>query len=205
MSSRRDDLVETALRLFYANGFNATGIDRILAESGVAKMTLYKHFRSKDDLILAALELRDTQFREWLFGRMDAADAFWAALEKVLARDPARTSISGFSELGLVELTRKRTTESLAQRMGRPCPVCEGRGQVRNEATLCAEILRDLTRTSRQFEASGLLVLAHPDIVDRMVDEQAGILADLETRLGCSIRFQQEPDFGISQYDVVLV
>ncbi|SLN34434.1 HTH-type transcriptional regulator YjdC [Roseivivax jejudonensis] len=75
MSSRRDDLVETALRLFYANGFNATGIDRILAESGVAKMTLYKHFRSKDDLILAALELRDTQFREWLFGRMDAASS----------------------------------------------------------------------------------------------------------------------------------
>lgn len=73
MTSRRDHLIDTALRLFYENGFTATGIDRILAESGVAKMTLYKHFRSKDALILAALERRDTQFRAWLFGHMEKA------------------------------------------------------------------------------------------------------------------------------------
>ncbi|MDF2235080.1 TetR/AcrR family transcriptional regulator [Albimonas sp. CAU 1670] len=73
MKSRRDDLIETALRLFYAGGFNATGIDRILAESGVAKMTLYKHFRSKDELILAVLERRDEQFRDWLMTRSEAA------------------------------------------------------------------------------------------------------------------------------------
>jgi len=73
VKSRRDDLVETALRLFYIHGFNATGIDRILAESGVAKMTLYKHFRSKDELILAALQLRDERFRNWLMGEMEKA------------------------------------------------------------------------------------------------------------------------------------
>lgn len=73
MPSRRDDLVDTALRLFYTHGFNATGIDRILAESGVAKMTLYKYFRSKDELILAALQLRDERFRNWLMGEMEAA------------------------------------------------------------------------------------------------------------------------------------
>ncbi len=64
--SRRDQLVETALDLFYRNGFHATGIDRVLAASGVAKMTLYKHFRSKDELILATLRLRDERFRHWL-------------------------------------------------------------------------------------------------------------------------------------------
>jgi AcrR family transcriptional regulator len=64
-SARKDHLVETALRLFYENGFHATGIDTILAESGVAKMTLYKHFKSKDDLIVAALELRDRRWMEW--------------------------------------------------------------------------------------------------------------------------------------------
>lgn len=64
-TSRRDELIDTALRLFYANGFHATGIDKILAEAGIAKMTLYKHFRSKDELILAALRRRDEQFREW--------------------------------------------------------------------------------------------------------------------------------------------
>lgn len=71
--SRRDDLIDTALRLFYTHGFHATGIDKILAESGVAKMTLYKHFRSKDDLVLAALQRRDEQFRTWLMNAMEQA------------------------------------------------------------------------------------------------------------------------------------
>ena len=73
MKSRRDELIDTALRLFYTNGFNATGIDKILAEAGVAKMTLYKHFRSKDELILAALERRDETFRDWLTSEMENA------------------------------------------------------------------------------------------------------------------------------------
>lgn len=73
MTSRRDHLVDTALRLFYTQGFHATGIDKILAEAGVAKMTLYKHFQSKDDLILAALERRDALFRDWLTGEMERA------------------------------------------------------------------------------------------------------------------------------------
>lgn len=71
MKSRRDHLIDSALKLFYAGGFNATGIDKILAEAGVAKMTLYKHFPSKDDLILAVLERRDEQFRAWLLGEME--------------------------------------------------------------------------------------------------------------------------------------
>lgn len=73
MQSRRDELIDTALRLFYTQGFHATGIDKILAEAGVAKMTLYKHFRSKDELILAALQRRDAQFRAWLTGAMEQA------------------------------------------------------------------------------------------------------------------------------------
>lgn len=75
MKSRRDELVDTALRLFYAQGFHATGIDKVLAEAGVAKMTLYKHFRSKDELILAALHRRDEQFRNWLMGEMERASS----------------------------------------------------------------------------------------------------------------------------------
>ncbi|WP_299818727.1 TetR/AcrR family transcriptional regulator [uncultured Roseibium sp.] len=75
MKSRRDDLIDTALRLFYKGGFNATGIDTILAEAGVAKMTLYKHFPSKDDLILAVLERRDEQFRAWLVAEMEKSGA----------------------------------------------------------------------------------------------------------------------------------
>ncbi|WP_043746153.1 TetR/AcrR family transcriptional regulator [Paramagnetospirillum magneticum] len=70
--SRREDLVEAALRLFLRDGFHATGIAAILDEAGLTKMTLYHHFKSKEELIVAALELRDLRFRDWLFGRMQA-------------------------------------------------------------------------------------------------------------------------------------
>ena len=82
-SSRRDHLVKTALDLFYREGFHSTGIDKILRESGVAKMTLYKHFRSKDDLILAALQERDHQFREWFAKEIDSRAK--SPTEKLLA------------------------------------------------------------------------------------------------------------------------
>jgi AcrR family transcriptional regulator len=64
-SAKRDQLIDTALELFNRDGYRATGIDKILAESGVAKMTLYNHFGSKDELILAALERRDARWRDW--------------------------------------------------------------------------------------------------------------------------------------------
>lgn len=100
MKSRRDELVETALKLFYIHGFNATGIDRILAESGVAKMTLYKHFRSKDELILAALHLRDERFRNWLMSEMERASA--DPVERLLAMfDALETWFRGEAFKGL--------------------------------------------------------------------------------------------------------
>lgn len=89
MQSRRDHLIDTALRLFYTGGFTATGIDKILAEAGVAKMTLYKHFRSKDDLILAVLQRRDEQFRGWLTGEMEKA-----------SKEPEERLLAMFDALG---------------------------------------------------------------------------------------------------------
>lgn len=68
--TKRDELVGKALAIFYAYGFHATGMDRLVEQTGISKTSMYKYFRSKDDLILAALRLRDAQFRDWLFGRM---------------------------------------------------------------------------------------------------------------------------------------
>jgi AcrR family transcriptional regulator len=83
-SNRKQHLLETALKLFYQEGFHSTGIDKILAESGVAKMTLYKHFPSKDDLIRAVLEERDRRFREWFIGLVEEkADSPRERLEAV--------------------------------------------------------------------------------------------------------------------------
>lgn len=74
--TKRDELVRKALGTFYHNGFHSTGMDRLAAESGVSKTSMYKHFRTKDDLILAVLRLRDENFRNWLFRRVDElADA----------------------------------------------------------------------------------------------------------------------------------
>lgn len=71
--SKRGELVQEALRIFYRDGFHATGMDLLSAETGISKTTMFKHFRSKEDLILAVLRLRDEQFRNWLFRRMEQA------------------------------------------------------------------------------------------------------------------------------------
>ncbi len=69
--TKRDELVQKALQVFYQNGFQATGMDKLVAETGISKTSMYKHFRTKEDLILAVLRLRDEQFRNWLYRRME--------------------------------------------------------------------------------------------------------------------------------------
>ncbi len=69
--TKRDELVQKALKVFYQNGFNATGMDKLVAKTGISKTSMYKHFRTKDDLIIAVLRLRDEHFRNWLYRRME--------------------------------------------------------------------------------------------------------------------------------------
>ncbi|MFU8877545.1 MAG: ribonuclease G [Wenzhouxiangellaceae bacterium] len=126
-------------------------------------------------------------------------------LNQALARDPARTTVSGISELGLVEMTRKRTTESLEHRLCEPCPHCNGQGWQKSVETVCAEIFREILRAVRQFETGSLMVLAGPGVVDRMLDEYTGPLAELTERLGTSVRFQAEEQYAQDQFDVVLL
>ncbi len=73
--NKRDELVRKAMQVFYRDGFHATGMDKLVVETGVSKTSMYKHFRTKEELILAVLRLRDESFREWVLGRMsDRAD-----------------------------------------------------------------------------------------------------------------------------------
>ena len=127
------------------------------------------------------------------------------ALERALERDPVKTSITEISPLGLVEMTRKRITESLERRLCVPCPMCEGRGSVKSIETVYLEIFREIMRSSRQFEASKLMVLAAPHVVERILDEQSATVAELEELIGKSIRFQSEDQYSQEQYDVVLL
>ena len=126
-------------------------------------------------------------------------------LEKMLERDHARTTISCVSELGLVEMTRKRTTESLGQTLCEPCSVCEGTGFLKTAETVCYEIMREILRVSRAYDASTYLVMASQSVIDRLLDEESDNVADLETFIGKQIKFQVELMYNQGQYDVVLL
>ena len=126
-------------------------------------------------------------------------------LERALERDPARATISTVSELGLVQMTRKRTRESLERTLCETCSTCQGRGTVKSAETVCYEIFREILREARSYENDTLLVLAAQSVVDRLLDEESGNVADLEEFTGKTIRFQVETMYTQEQYDVVLL
>lgn len=125
------------------------------------------------------------------------------ALEKELKRDPARTQVHDFSPLGLIEMTRKRTRESLGHILCEPCTVCEGRGSVKTVETVCHEITREVQRAARQFEAKAFLVLAAPQVVQRLTEDQPMGLAELEAQLNRPIRTKPEATYHQENFDVV--
>jgi len=127
------------------------------------------------------------------------------ALEKCLARDHAKTHISEVSTLGLVEMTRKRTRESLEHILCEPCPCCGGRGNIKTAETTCYDIFREILREARQFEVEQFLVLASTEVVERLLDEESQNLAELEQFIGKPIRLQAESTYTQEQYDVVLI
>lgn len=126
-------------------------------------------------------------------------------LNQALARDPARSTVSEISSLGLVEMTRKRTTESLEHRLCQPCPHCNGRGWQKSVDTMCSEIFREILRAVRQFDTGQLRVLAAPQVVDKILEEHTRTMAELTELLGTSIRFQPEEQYAQEQFDVVLL
>ncbi|PKF70472.1 ribonuclease G [Pseudomonas fluvialis] len=127
------------------------------------------------------------------------------ALEKQLERDHAKTNIIGITELGLVQMTRKRTRESLTQVLCEFCPSCQGRGLQKTAETICYEIFREILREARAYQAEGYRVLANQAVIDRLLDEESGNVADLEAFIGRPIKFQVESTYSQEHYDVVLL
>jgi ribonuclease G len=127
-----------------------------------------------------------------------------AALQGALAGDRAQSHIAAISGLGLVEMTRKRTRESLEHLLCEPCQSCNGRGYRKSAETVCHEIYREVLRQSRQFRVEQILILAHPEVSERLLDEEAPTLAELEAQVKRPIRLQSETTYGIEQFDVVL-
>jgi len=127
------------------------------------------------------------------------------ALEKHLDRDHSKITVSELTSLGLVQLTRKRTRESLEHILCESCPTCHGRGTIKSKETICYEIFREILREVRQFDAKKLLVVASQPVVEMCLDDESTSVAELESFIDRPISFQIEPLYTQEQYDIVLL
>ena len=132
-------------------------------------------------------------------------DAVLTEFRKALALDRTRVTVNGFTSLGLVEMTRKRTRESLAHILCEPCATCQGRGEVKTAQTVCYEILRETLREARQYNAGEFRILASQKVVDMFLDEESQSLAMLGDFIGKPISLQVETLYTQEQYDIVLM
>lgn len=137
--------------------------------------------------------------------REDHREAVLGEFRKQLLRDRVKTMAGGFSQLGLVEMTRKRTRESLAHMLCEPCPVCAGKGTVRTPRTVAYDILREILREARQFNPREYRVIASPKVIELFLDEESQHLAGLSDFIGKPISLQSETAMGQEQYDIVLL
>jgi ribonuclease G len=146
-------------------------------------------------IILDFIDMEELEHREQVL----------RTLEKAMSSDRARHNICGVSELGLVEMTRKRSRESLGHVLCDPCPACEGKGYTKSIETVCYEIFREILREAKQYETSRFMILASQDVIDRLNDNDSTHVAELEQFIGKAISFQTEFRYGREQFNVVLM
>ncbi|MBS0319592.1 MAG: ribonuclease G [Proteobacteria bacterium] len=135
----------------------------------------------------------------------DHRDAVLGELNRALERDRTRVTVNGFTQLGLVEMTRKRTRESLAHVLCEPCATCQGRGEIKTPQTICYEILREIVREAKQFNPREFRILAAQAVIDMFLDEESQSLAQLGDFIGKTISLQVETVYSQEQYDIVLM
>ncbi|WP_413112671.1 ribonuclease G [Thaumasiovibrio sp. DFM-14] len=127
------------------------------------------------------------------------------ALENALSHDRVKTNINGFTQLGLVEMTRKRTRESIEHVLCGVCPTCNGRGTTKTVESVCYEVLREITRVNRAYDADKFLVYASPAVAEALSDDEYHALAELEVFIGKQVKISAEPLYSQEQFDVVMM
>ena len=146
-------------------------------------------------IIIDFIDMADEEHRE----------AVLQELAKALSFDRTRVTLNGFTSLGLVELTRKRSRESLEHVLCENCPTCQGRGSLKTAQTLCYEIQREIVRESRRYDARGFRIIAAPNVIDMFLDEESQSLAMLIDFIGKPVSLAVETAYTQEQYDIVLV
>jgi ribonuclease G len=127
----------------------------------------------------------------------------YQALEEVFQKDRQKINIFKISELGLVEMTRKRTRENISRILGEPCPYCEGSGLVKSKTTVCYEILRQIERTSSELGGQTILVEAHPEVADLLYEEERAGVEELERKLKKKVMIRGKPGFHQEQFNII--
>jgi ribonuclease G len=172
--------------------------DTIFKTNLEAAQTIARQLRLRNlggIIIIDFIDMDNTEHRETVL----------AELKKSLARDSTRITVNGFSALGLVEMTRKRTRESLAHVLCEPCSTCQGRGEIKTARTVCYDALREILREARQFDAREYRILASQSVVDMFLDEESQSLAQLSDFIGKPISLQVETSYTQEQYDIILL
>ncbi|MGP6488536.1 ribonuclease G [Duffyella gerundensis] len=127
------------------------------------------------------------------------------SLESALSKDRVKTGISGFSALGLVEMTRKRTRESIEHVLCHDCPVCKGRGTLKTVETVCYEIMREIVRVHHAYDSDRFLVYVSPAVGEALKSDESHALAEVEIFVGKQVKVQIEPLYTQEQFDVVMM
>jgi ribonuclease G len=146
-------------------------------------------------IIIDFIDMVQAEHRESVLGE----------LRKATSRDRTRVTINGFTQLGLVELTRKRTRESLAHVLCQPCPVCEKRGEIKTARTVCYEILREILREAKQLNPKEVRIVASQNVIDMFLEEESQNLAMLGDFIGKTISLSVEGLYSQEQYDIILM
>jgi ribonuclease G len=129
-------------------------------------------------------------------------DKILQAFKEALSKDRAKSNILSISELGLIEMTRKRVRENLSRKMGEPCPYCEGRGSIRSTPSLCYEILRSIRREAMNSISSKIIVLVHPDVATFLYDEERNGVEELEKQIKKKIMLKIKDDLHHEQFEI---
>jgi ribonuclease G len=134
--------------------------------------------------------------------REGGRERVYQALNEALKKDRAKTNILRISELGLVEMTRKRTRENMSRILCEPCPYCEGRGVLKSKTTLCFEIFREIRREAMNVPSNTIIVSLHPEVADFLYDEERYAIEELEQKLKKKITIKVRSNFHQEEYEI---